>query len=317
MSSYFEGKRVLILGGAGLWGSALIRALLALGARIRATEFRRPIDGQYRAHVEVARGDLFDLGDDLFRDMEIVFHCAAKVGGAKIILSSASEIIQYNVRLAGEMMHRATRNGVKRFSFVSSSYVYPDTIWPNTENEGFKDDPPAVHFGIGWSNRYMEKLCQHFHRTTETKFAIARPTAYYGPRDEFEPESAHVIPALIRKAVEQQDPFEVWGTGQDKRNFTYVDDLVEGMLMLVEHYAVADAVNITSPETSTVDDVWKILFKILDINPRVVHNASKPSVVPYKCSSPRLAEELFGFKAKTTLEAGLRKTVDWYLSHRH
>lgn len=315
--SYFEGKQVLILGGAGLWGSALIRALLALDARIRATEYRRTIDTDYRDHVEVARGDLFEQSERIFDGIDIVFHCAARVGGAKIILSSPSEIIRYNVRLAGEMMYRATKAGVKRFSFVSSSYVYPDTDRPNTEDEGFDGDPPDVHFGIGWSNRYMEKLCQHFHRTTETEFAIARPTAYYGPRDDFEPESAHVIPALIRKAVEKQDPFEVWGDGQDMRNFTYVDDLVEGMLALVEHYAVAEAVNITSSETSTVDDVWKILFKILDINPRVVHNRSKPSVTPYKCSDARLAKELFDFKAKTTLEAGLRKTVDWYLNHRN
>ena len=206
---------------------------------------------------------------------------------------------------------------VNKCCFVSSSYVYPDTGKPNVENEGFEGDPwIPLNYGLGWVKRYLETLCKHFHMTSDTIYAIVRPTAIYGPFDRWDIATSHVVPAMIVKAVNKMNPFEVWGNGEDIRCFTYVDDLAEGMMATVENYAVAEGLNICPRDSHTVKDITRILFDYLDFHPNVIFNSDKPSAIPFKVSDPLKARELIKWEAKISLEEGLQRTVDWFLKYR-
>lgn len=315
---YFENKSVLVAGGAGMIGQSLVRKLLDRGAYVRATQYRKRKISMTHKNLEVVQCNLLDdvEAEDAFKDMEIVFLAAAKVGGAKLITEDPSSLLMYNLELHSKLIHRAAAMGMDRCAFVSSSYVYPHTGKPNVESEGFKGDPwIPMNYGLGWIKRYLETLCKHFHMTTGTDYAIVRPTSIYGPHDSFNPSECHVVPALIVKAVNRMDPFEVWGDGGDVRCFTYVDDLAEGLMLTVEKYAVSEALNVCPKESNTVKDVAKIILEHLDLHPEVVFNSDKPSVIPYKVSDPSRAKALLNWDDEISLEEGLRRTIEWYIEY--
>lgn len=319
MGSFFQRKNILVAGGGGLVGQSLIRQLLDHGAHVRATQFKTRKINLDHPHLNIVTCDLssYEEAKAVFQDMDIAFLAAAKVRGAKAQKENASELILDNLSLHARLIHLASEMKLDRCAFISSSYVYPHTGKPNVEEEGFQGDPPGpVNYGLGWVCRYLETLCQHFQMSSSTKYAIVRPTAYYGPHDRFDEEDSHVIPALIVKAVRQMNPFEVWGTGDDLRCFTYVDDLVDGLLLTLEKHAVAGALNICTSEVSSVKDVLPLLFKHLNFFPKVVFNSTKPSMIPYKVSNPERAEKILGWKSKVSLNEGLKKTIDWYLKNQ-
>jgi GDP-L-fucose synthase len=316
---FYRGKNVLVAGGAGMIGQSLVRKLLEEGAYVRATQYQSRKIALKHKNLQVVPCDLRNEEEarPLFKDMEIVFLAAAEVAGAKVIKEDPSRLILSDLELHAKLIALAAKMGAARCSFVSSSYVYPHTARPNKEEEGFQGDPwKPTNYGLGWVRRYLETLCKHFQMVTKTAYAIIRPTAIYGPHDKFDLKQSHVIPALIMKAVNRMDPFEVWGNGEEIRSFTYVDDVAEGLLLTVEKYAVAEAINICTQETHTVKDVIKLLFDYLEFHPGVVFSTDKPSTIPYKASDPSRARELLGWEAKVSLEEGLKRTVDWYLQNR-
>lgn len=314
---FYKGKNVLIAGGAGMIGQSLTAKLLELGAHVRATQYESRKITAVHKNLEVVRCDLRDAAEaeKVFSDMDMVFLSAAKVGGAKLIKEDPSSLIMYNLDLHSRLIALAAKRKLERCSFVSSSYVYPDTGKPNVEREGFEGNPwMPVNYGLGWIKRYLETLCKHFHMTSQTSYSIVRPTAIYGPHDKFDLENSHVIPALIMKAVSRMDPFEVWGNGEDVRSFTYVSDLADGVLMTTEKYAVAEALNICPREMHTVKDAVRLILECLDFKPRVVFNSSKPSVIPFKVSDPSRAREIIGWEARVSFREGLKRTIEWYQS---
>ncbi len=306
-------------GGAGMIGQSLVKKLLTEGAHVRATQYQSRKITLTHKNLEVVSCDLRneDEAEPLFKDMEIVFLAAAEVAGAKVIKEDPSRLIMSDLELHAKLIHLAAKMGAARCAFISSSYVYPHTGKSNKEEEGFQGDPwKPTNYGLGWMRRYLETLCKHFQMTSRTDYAVIRPTAIYGPHDKFDLEESHVIPALILKAVNRMNPFEVWGNGEDVRSFTYVDDVTEGLMLVVEKYAVAEAINICTEETHTVKDVIKILFDYLEFHPQVLFSTDKPSLIPYKVSDPSRARELLGWEAKVSLEEGLKRTVDWYIESR-
>ena len=316
---FYSGKNVLVAGGAGLVGQALIPRLLEQGAHVRATQYKsRKLELTHK-NLEIVSCDLLDpeQAKSSFRDMDVVFLAAAKVRGAKGIKEDPSSIILYNLDLHSRLIALAASSGAERCALISSSYVYPDTGKPNVEKEAFEGDPHIpTNYGIGWMLRYLETLCKHFHRASKTRYAIVRPTAYYGPHDNFNPGESHVVPALIVKAVQNMNPFEVWGKGEEIRSFTYVDDLVDGLLCVTEKYAEAEGMNVCSGESYPVKEVLAAVLDLLNFHPDVRYDATKPMMVPYKVSDPGLAKRRLGWEAGHTLRAGLKKTIDWYLQRK-
>lgn len=312
---FYKGKNVLVAGGAGMIGQSLVKKLLEQGAHVRATQFKSRKIILSDKNLEIVNCDLRDEEQSakVFKDMDMVFLAAAKVGGAKLIREAPSSLIMYNLELHARLINLAAKMKLQKCTFVSSSYVYPDTGKPNVESEGFQGDPwIPVNYGLGWIKRYLETLCKHFHMESKTDYAIVRPTAIYGPHDHYNVEESHAVPALIMKAVARMDPFEVWGNGEEVRCFTYVDDLADGMMLATEKYAVAEALNICPKETNTIKDVVGAILEHLDFHPKVVFNSNKPSTIPYKVSDPLRARELIKWEAKISLKEGLKRTIDWY-----
>ncbi|MEE8347942.1 MAG: NAD-dependent epimerase/dehydratase family protein [Acidobacteriota bacterium] len=316
---FYQGKNVLVTGGGGLVGQSLVRQLLEQGASVRATQFKNRKIAVKDDKLEVISCDLRDRDQarKVFRDMDIAFLAAAKVRGAKQLQENPSSLILDYLDLHSKLITLAAEAGVSRCGFISSCYIYPDTGEPNVESEGFQGDPwIPTNYGIGWTTRYLETLCRHCHMTSKTDYAIVRPNAYYGPHDNFNPEECHVIPALIVKAVQGMNPFEVWGDGQQIRSFTYVDDLVEGNMRNLERNATCDPVNICSPDAYSVSDIVSFILEILKLEVEVRYDPHKPSTIPYRVSDPALAKKLLQWEAHTSIREGLTQTIDWYLAQR-
>ncbi len=315
---FYQGKNVLVLQGGKMFGHCLTRKLLDQGAFVRATtEPPFEVDLQHK-NLEVISSSLENPEEvgRIFKDIDIAFMTANKSAGAKVIKESPHVLFMDNIQLQPRLMQAAVKAGVERVGFMSSSYIYPDTGQPNVETEGFVTNPPKMNYGIGWCYRYLETLCRHFQMTTRTRFGIVRPAAYYGPYDNFDPETAFVIPALIMKAVNRMNPYEVWGNGEDVRCFTYVDDLMEGLLMTVEKYPEAAGINICTKEASTVKQVVSLILENLNFQAQIKFSTDKPSAIPYKVSNPSKAEQILGWRARVGLKEGLQKTMDWYLAKK-
>jgi GDP-L-fucose synthase len=174
--------------------------------------------------------------------------------------------------------------------------------------------PFQGYFGYGWMRRYLERLGEFVHGQSEMKVALVRPTAIFGRRDNFNPESSHVIPALIRRALAKENPFEVWGSADVVRDFLHVSDLARGCLLILEKYAVCDPVNIGYGQGVTIKEIVHfILEKAGHENAKVVFNTSKPTTIPIRLVDTSKSKEVLGFEPKIRLKDGIRDTVDWYV----
>ena len=187
---------------------------------------------------------------------------------------------------------------------------------PTSEEEGFIDDPEYTNLGYGWAKRFLEVQARCYVEQYPIKIALPRPYNAYGPRDDFEWETSHVIPALIRKVIEGQNPLEVWGDGSQTRSFLYVSDFVEGLMLTLEHHAECDPINIGASEETTIADLIKLIIELVGSDTRIEFDLSKPSGQPRRIGDYRKAKKLLGFEAKVPLAEGLRRTIAWYQENR-
>ena len=161
--------------------------------------------------------------------------------------------------------------------------------------------------------RYCEEVCMYCHDITSTKFALVRTTALYGPFDIFDPEKCHAIPALVVKAHQKNDPFEIWGDGSQVRDFVFIRDMIDGLLLTIEKHAEADPINIASGTASTINDVVRhIVNQYPGYSPKIVHDTSKPIMIPVRLVDVSKAKSVLGWSGQTTLEEGIAETVKWF-----
>jgi GDP-L-fucose synthase len=251
--------------------------------------------------------------------MDYVFLCAAHTSGAAVIRTTPLVHITPNVLINTLMLDAAHRAGVARFCFISSGAAYPPTAdRPVREDEMFDGDPHEVYFAAGWMKRYAEVLCRTYAEKIPNPMptVVVRPSNVYGPYDKFDFAVSHVTAALIRRVVERHSPLEVWGNGADVRDLVYVDDFIEGMLTAFAADRPYLAVNICAGAGHSVRE---ILGKILKVDgydgADVRYDPSRPSTIPVRLMDNSLARE-FGFEARTPLEEGLRRTLEWYRKNR-
>jgi GDP-L-fucose synthase len=313
----FTGKNVLIAGGAGFIGTNLALALAARQARLRLTIHEKPLQ------TPILGADVLAL--DLRRPehcaqavegMDYVFLCAAHTSGAAVIRTTPLVHITPNVLINTLMLEAAHRAKVARFCFISSGAAYPPTAdRPVREEEMFDGDPHEVYFAAGWMKRYAEILCRTYAEKIPQPMptVVVRPSNVYGPYDKFDFAVSHVTAALIRRVVERQNPLEVWGTGEDIRDLIYVDDFIEGLLAAFAAEEPYLAVNICS---GTGHSVRQILQKLLAVdhfdNADVRYDPLRPSTIPARLMDDGVALRQLGFKARTPLDQGLRRTIQWY-----
>ena len=314
---FFRNQNVLVTGAAGLIGSCAVRRLFEAGADVRAT-YHRAEPGPRVEGVEYTKADLTKADDCQKAGQEIsfVFHCAAHTPGAGATASDPLASVTSNLIIDARMLEAAYGAGVKKFLWLGSTTAYPPTgERPVKEEEMFSGEPFEKYFFVGWSKRFTEVLCRMYgEKLSKPMTTIVLRLAYvYGPGDSFDPAVSHVIPALIRKVVERQDPLEVWGTGEDVRDPLYVDDAVSAMLLAAEKIERYDVFNIGLGKGYSVKEMLETILKLDGFpNAKIEFDSSKPAMIPVRRVDVSKAERVLGFRAATDLAEGLRETITWY-----
>lgn len=311
---FFSGKRVLVTGGSGFVGTHFVQALLEQGARIRVPIHQRPMIIRDN-RIEHVQADLTRLEDcrAACEGIQYVIHAAGAVAAAGITATNPMAAMTTNLVLTAYTLQAAWDSGVERYLVFGSSTGYPVTSHPVKEEEMWSGPTHSSYFGYGWMRRYLERISEFAASKSKIGIALVRPTAVYGRYDNFDPVTSHVIPALVRRAVAGENPFEVWGTGSEVRDFLHVTDLVRGCLLVLEKHAVCDPVNIGYGKTVTIKDVVGAILEAAGHDAaQVVFNSSKPTAIPVRMVDTSKAKRLLGFEPSVSLEQGLADTVRWY-----
>jgi GDP-L-fucose synthase len=326
--AFFRGRTVAVTGGSGFIGSHVVEQLLALEARpLVLTRQRSPrFLRQAMDRIEIRVCDLADYSQtfEAMKGASAVLSLAATVAGLEYNARHPASIFQSNLQTFFNAIRAANELKVERFGVVSSACVYPrHCSIPTPESEGFVDEPEPTNSGYGWAKRMEEFLAAKYAEEFGLSVAIARPYNAYGPRDNFDPVSSHVIPALILKAFSAAGgQFRVWGDGSHSRSFLYVDDFARGVIEVAARYPAADAVNIGADEETTIRETAELVAKFVS---EVAGSKVEPRFDPQgltgqprrHCDTSKL-ESILGFKAKVPLTEGLRRTVEWFYEHeRH
>jgi GDP-L-fucose synthase len=307
---FYKDKKILVTGGTGFVGSHIVEELLAAGAFVRVPLHIRPSPIRHE-RLELLPGDLTVLEDcrRLARGMDYVFHAGGTVSSAGTTSAAAMSAITLNTVVTAHTIQAAWEEGAERLLVFSSSTAYPEANHAIKEDEMWSAPPYPGYFGYAWMRRYTERLCEFAASRSQMKIALVRPTAVYGRRDT----SAHVIPSLVRRALERQSPFVVWGTGDEVRDFLHVSDLARGCLLLLEKHAECDPVNIGYGSAVTIrQTVSAILRAAGHEQAEIVFDATKPGTIPFRMVDTSKARRLLGFEPKILLEEGLADTVKWF-----
>lgn len=311
----FKNANVLVAGGTSFVGINLIKRLLDLGANVSATLHQRdPILNDSR--VRYIQGDL-RISEDCaaaVAGIDYVFMCAANTSGAAVMAKTPLAHLTPNVLMNISMLDAAYQAEVKKFLFISSNTVYPLTDFAVGEDH-VTNEFYEKYFIVAWMKRFTEIVCEIYATkiAKPMKVCVVRPANIYGEFDDFEWETSHVIPALIRKVVERHKPVEVWGDGNDLKEFIYIQDFIDGMLLAMEKIEGFDPINIATGYPCTVKDVLNLLLKVDNFkDAHIVFDESKPTMIPKRLIDISKAKSLLGFEPKVSLEEGLKKTVSWY-----
>jgi len=316
--SFYKGKKVLVTGAAGIAGHSTVTKLLEQGAKVRATIYTsKKLNIPDHPNLEIIKCNLHSYSEclEITKNIDVVFSLVAYIRGAQSQTDSPIDLVRNNIVPAINMMDASVKNKVDRFGFIGSSTMYPDVSYPIKETEAFKGTPHPVYTGVGEMKRYCEKVIEHFNDISETKFAVVRTTAMYGPHDSFN-ERGHAIPQLILKADKGMNPFEVWGDGSQVRDFVYVDDVIDALLLVTEKNPNAIPYNVASGTPTTVTQLVKTITKIYGYDPQFNYDLTKPIMIPKRLVDISKIERELGWVAKHTLQTGLEKTIKWYKNNK-
>lgn len=324
MNNFWQDTKVLVTGGTGFIGSHVVEQLIALGARV--TVFDRMSDGIVK-NIDYLKDKIILLpgnctseqdAQQACENQQVVMNLAASVGGIEYNSTHQASMLVDNIKIASVMIEAARVAKVERFLVVSSACIYPATAKiPTAETEGFLAEPEPTNGGYGWAKRVAEKLGMYYSQQYGMKVGIVRPYNAYGPRDHFDAEKSHVIPALIKRVFDGENPLRVWGSGKQTRAFLYVEDFAQGLISAIEKYPVADPVNIGTDEEISIKDLVEMIVSISGKKIKIEFDTSKPDGSPRRNSDNRKAIEKIGFRATTILEDGLKKTIAWYKKVNH
>lgn len=306
--SFWNGKRVLVTGGAGFLGSHLVRRLESAGCRSIVVPRRNQYD---LVRPEAAQRLLKNS------DAEIVFHLAAVVGGIGANQRHPGRFFYENATMGLQVMEEARRYGVEKFVAVGTVCAYPKLApVPFREEELWNGYPEETNAPYGLAKKMLLVQAQAYRREYGFNAVYLLPVNLYGPGDNFDLETSHVIPALIRKCIDaveaEEDRITVWGTGQPSREFLYVEDCVEGLVLAAERYNKPEPVNLGAGTEVTIRQLVNVITEETGFTGEVVWDSTKPDGQPRRCLDTSRAKREFGFEAKTGFREGLRKTIEWY-----
>lgn len=314
VAEFYLGRRVLVTGGTGMIGRQLVDMLLQAGARVRIASLDDPSSAP--AAAEFVRADLreFDQCLAVCRDVDTVFHLAGIKGSPKMASERPASFMVPTILFSFGMMEAARRQRVRRFLFTSSVGVYAPAEILN-EDDVWKTFPSPRDRFAGWAKRVCELQAEAYRiEYGWDSISIVRPANVYGPHDNFDPANAMVVPSLIRRAFDGENPLVVWGDGSAVRDFIHARDVARGMMLLVARGAT-EPVNLGSGKGITIREVADLIVQALPHRPEIVWDSSKPSGDRKRLMDVTRAKAL-GFEAKIEIAQGIRETVEWYMTHR-
>jgi len=312
---FWPAKRVLVTGGAGFLGSFVVEKLQQRGCK----------------EVFVPRSKGYDLVDleaikRLYKDAQpdIVIHLAARVGGIGANLANPGKFFYDNLMMGAQLMEVGRQVGLAKFVAIGTICSYPKfTPVPFKEEDLWNGYPEETNAPYGLAKKMLLVQSQAYRQQYGFNSILILPVNLYGPRDNFDLETSHVIPAVTRKCLEakaqgarsaRRPLVTVWGTGTPTREFLYVEDAAAGILLAAEHYNRSMPVNLGAGFEIAIRDLVALITKLTEFDGDIVWDTAKPDGQPRRMLDTSRARQEFGFQAQTSLEAGLRKTIDWYRS---
>ena len=305
-------KRICITGGAGFLGTHLIRNLKSRGAN----NIFVPVIEEYNLVDVVDVKQMLDTAKP-----NVIIHLAAHVGGIGANMARPAEFFYDNLMMGVQLMHEAWKCGVEKFVAIGTICAYPKfTPIPFKEENLWEGYPEETNAPYGLAKKMLLVQSQSYRQQYNWNSIFLLPVNLYGPGDNFNPESSHVIPALIRKCLEAKArgdaKITAWGDGSPTREFIYVEDAAEGICLATERYNSSDPVNIGSSFEISIKDLTEKIARMTGFKGYIVWDTSKPNGQPRRKLDTSRAEERFGFKATTDFETGLQTTIDWYIQKR-
>lgn len=304
----FSKNKIVVTGGAGFLGSRVVELLVR--------------EGVPKENISVPRSAKYDLRKwencvKVSNDADIIIHFAAKVGGIGFNQKHPGELFYDNLIIGTQLMEAARLSGVKKFVAIGTVCAYPKFAKvPFKEDDIWDGYPEETNAPYGLAKKMLLVQSQAYRQQYEFNSIYLLPVNLYGPGDNFDLESSHVIPALIRKVKEAKylgkDHIDVWGTGNASREFLYVDDAAEGVVLATEKYDKPDPVNLGSGKEITIKELIETIVDLMHFKGEIRWNRNKPDGQPRRCLDISRAYEEFGFKARTSFREGLENTIEWY-----
>ncbi|MBU1355267.1 MAG: GDP-L-fucose synthase [Candidatus Edwardsbacteria bacterium] len=306
---WWDSKKVVVTGGNGFLGSFLVQKLRDIGC-------------QNIFVPDIKDYDLVSFGavKRLYRDAhpDIVIHLAAKVGGIGANREKPGEFFYDNLMMGTQLMEIGRQSGIEKFVALGTICCYPKFApVPFKEDDVWNGYPEETNAPYGLAKKMLLVQSQAYRQQYGFNSIFLMPVNLYGPRDNFDPGSSHVIPALIKKIhdaqVAGQKEIIVWGTGKATREFLYVEDAAEGVLLASERYQKSDPVNLGAGFEISIKELVELIARLMKFDGSIIWDSTKPDGQPRRMLDTSLAEREFGFKATTNFEAGLQQTIEWYL----
>ena len=310
---FWADKKILVTGGAGFLGSFVVEKLIK--------ERKVNLD-----NIRVPRSRDMDLRKwedcvEAVKGMDIVIHLAAKVGGIGFNKRYPATLFYDNAIMGIQLMEAARQEGVQKFVAIGTVCAYPKyTPVPFREEDLWKGYPEETNAPYGIAKKILLVQAQAYRQQYDFDAIFLLPVNLYGPRDNFDPEQSHVIPALIKKMVDAKlegiNEVVDWGTGKASREFLYVEDAAEGILLATEKYDKPDPVNLGVGKEITIRELVSLIAGLTGYKGKIVWDTSRPDGQPRRCLETNKARQEFGFEAKTDFAEGLKRTIKWYQNTR-
>lgn len=306
-------KKILITGANGFLGKHLVKNLIE----------KRKVSKENLFLPTIQDLDLRKWEDcqKAVKGQEIVIHLAAKVGGIGLNQEKPGELFYDNIIMGTQLMEAARQANVEKFTAIGTICAYPKfTPVPFREENLWNGYPEETNAPYGLAKKMLLIQSQAYRQQYGFNSIFLLPVNMYGPGDNFDPKSSHVIAAIIRKVYEAQKEgknyIEAWGTGKPTREFLYAEDGAEGIILATEKYDKSEPVNLGSGMEISIKDLVQLICQLMNFQGEIRWNTSKPDGQPRRRLDTNRARKEFGFQAKTNFKEGLKKTIDWYTNHR-